>query len=429
MQNASGALRITGDPSGVIYLDAGHITFAQADWVPDLAARLRELRDVPPAALAVMMAGDDPGRDLGAQLVESKCLTKAALRAVLRSMIIDAMIVLTQSLPPPDETSIISTRFETPASHWSGQYARLGIDAAQALAEKKLAGLVRTGLSLTEPLELADLAGGWAVLKREHWQVASRINGQASVRELAWECGLSLTETIDCVSYLIRKGMCSAGLNAHSQARKQTEPAAGDVTAYDFAKGKKAAPRARAARPSKANGAATAGLVGSGGAAAGLAGSGGAAAAGLVGPAVGAVAVGPVGSNGAAEGQSDEFNGSAVASSTGSRSGGSRSGGSRSGGSRSDGSRAGGSRAGGGRRIDARPSGATTAGSGSAGFGSAGSRSAGRARVIPAGPVRGSAAARAASPGPDLDAVSDASQSAPSADQLRRVLDGLKKLT
>src|SRR3984957_9670151 len=117
LQNASGALRITGDPGGVIYLDAGHITFAEADWVLDLAARLRDVRDLPSAAQALLMTGDDPDRDLGALLVESKCLTKAALRAVVRSMIIDSMIVLT--LPLVDETSITNTRFVTPAVHWA----------------------------------------------------------------------------------------------------------------------------------------------------------------------------------------------------------------------------------------------------------------------------------------------------------------------
>ena len=355
MQNASGALRIAGDPSGVIYLDAGHITFAQTDWVPDLAARLRELPDVPSAARALLMAGDDPDRDPGALLVESKCLSKAALRAVLRSMIIDAMIVLT--LPLADETSIISTRFETPAFHWAAQYSRLGIDTALAQAEKKLAGLLKTRLSLTGPLELADLTGGRAVLKREHWQVASRINGQTSVRELAWECGLSLTETIDCVSYLIRKGMCAPGppeLKSGPQMPEQAEPAAGEVAGSDFAKGQQGSSSDRTPRPSG--------------------GTKPARSAGAVGPRTAR----PASSNGSAIAHSAGSNGSAVTRSAGPGSASPRSAGA--------------------RRTGTRPAGASSAGASSAGASSAGassagaspaeSDSAGRAGVIPAGPVR-----------------------------------------
>ena len=40
-RRASGVLEVAGNPSGSIYLDGGHITFAQASWAPGLAVRLR----------------------------------------------------------------------------------------------------------------------------------------------------------------------------------------------------------------------------------------------------------------------------------------------------------------------------------------------------------------------------------------------------
>ncbi len=289
MQSASGVLQISGDPSGSIYLDDGQVTFAWASWVPDLATRLRDRPDIPAKTRTLLLAGDSPDRDLGALLIEGKCLTKVALRAVLRSMIVDAMIVLT--MPLPDETSIASTRFETPASHWAAPYARLRIDAARTQAEKKLAGLTQSGLPITAPLDLADLTANWAVLRREHWQVASRIDGSSSICDLAWSCGLSLTETIDCVSYLVKKGMCAprtaatraasgqaastrpgsrqastrlaAGQAAARSAAsvrsrqtvskravpKQAGPGTGEVLSYDFANGKKGSAGRRAAQP------------------------------------------------------------------------------------------------------------------------------------------------------------------------------------
>ena len=42
-REASGVLEVTGMPSGVIYLDGGHIAYARASWVPRLAVRLRAI--------------------------------------------------------------------------------------------------------------------------------------------------------------------------------------------------------------------------------------------------------------------------------------------------------------------------------------------------------------------------------------------------
>src|SRR5580693_7730797 len=91
-QRSSGVLEIDGDPAGVIYLDQGQVTYAQASWVPDLAARFCASQQ-PPADVRALLLGGDPGRDPGAVLLS--CVSRAELQALLRSAIVDAIIALT----------------------------------------------------------------------------------------------------------------------------------------------------------------------------------------------------------------------------------------------------------------------------------------------------------------------------------------------
>jgi hypothetical protein len=208
LQGASGVLEVAGNPSGVIYLDAGEITFAQASWVPDLADRLAEVGDSPTRVRALLRDGAGNGLDAGALLMQHSSMSKAALKAVLRSVIIDALIVLTT--PLADDTSITATRFSPAAAHWARGYCRLKANSMRAVAAKRSSGLARCGLAVNARLELRDLPHPCAVLSQEHWVIASRIDGSRSIRDLARECGIPLYDAIDRVCYLSRKGMCGA---------------------------------------------------------------------------------------------------------------------------------------------------------------------------------------------------------------------------
>jgi len=170
LQKVTGVLRIAGEPSGAIYLDRGHLAYAEASWSPGLSARVRGLPQ----------AGEPDG-DLGAVLLREKYLSKAGLRGVLKSIVTDALIVLT--MPLPDETLVTGTRFEVLPPHWAG---------------------------VTSPLESREPPSSRAVIKREHSELASRLDGKSSIREIAEEYGLSLHETIERIGYLVKKGMCAA---------------------------------------------------------------------------------------------------------------------------------------------------------------------------------------------------------------------------
>jgi hypothetical protein len=206
LRHASGVLEIDGNPGGAIYLDQGHITFARASWTPGLLARLRgmlrpsgELRDL-------LLGEDQPDRDLGALLVERHCIARDELQAILRSVVVDAVIVLT--VPLAEEVSVAGIRFEPSQAHWARSFSRLRVDSVRAEAVTRAERMARCDLAYDARLELRDIDDASAVVTREQWVIACEIDGTSSVKELARTCGLALYETIESLGDLVRAGLC-----------------------------------------------------------------------------------------------------------------------------------------------------------------------------------------------------------------------------
>jgi hypothetical protein len=208
LQNASGELEIDGSPGGAIYLDRGEITFARAAWSPDLATRLRGRLGQVTGLVDLLAAEDRPGGNLGSQLVRRGYLSAAELESMLRSVVLDAIIVLT--VPLSDAATVGGIRLVSDVSHWAGEYCRLNVAAVRAEAARH--GGRMTGLDLVggARLELRDLAGGAAVLSQRQWQLAGLMNGSATARDLAWDNGLPLDETAECVGAMVGAGLCAA---------------------------------------------------------------------------------------------------------------------------------------------------------------------------------------------------------------------------
>ena len=202
-QRASGVVEIDGDPAGVIYLDQGQVTYAQASWVPDLAARFCASQQ-PPADVRALLLGGDPDGDPGTVLLS--CVSRAELQALLRSVIVDAIIALTV---PLSGAAVSGIRFEAPRAHWASAFARLPLDSVCEEAVCRAARLARYQLSRSSTVSLRDMDQGSMVLTREQWAIVSRIGRTSTVRDLAWRSGLALCDTIECVGRLIRAGLCT----------------------------------------------------------------------------------------------------------------------------------------------------------------------------------------------------------------------------
>lgn len=208
-QGASGVFEVVGNPSGAIYLDGGRITFARASWAPGLAPRLRA------ACPALPMPPGSPGSPgpepddiaLAGLAVQHGCLGHAALAELLRSIVVDAFLVLT--VPLAADSPVAAIRFASTSTYWNETFPRLGLGDVRGEALRLARRMAEYGLSPTTDVALRDLATPVAVLTRQQWSVASRIADQASARELAMRCGGALSDTVECLGTLIRVGVCA----------------------------------------------------------------------------------------------------------------------------------------------------------------------------------------------------------------------------
>jgi len=210
-RRVSGIMEIDGNPAGTIYLNHGQITFAQASWIPDLSARLLgALR--PSAASRELIAGPDrPDRDIGTVLVQRNYLSRGNLQAILRSVVVDAALVL--MLPVDRDAFVSDIRFAAAGApganqHWAGAFSSLCVDFVLTEVIKKAERMARFNVARTTPIRLRDLGASSAVLSREQWAVACAIDGARSAQDLAWTCGLALYDAIECVGRLIQAGVC-----------------------------------------------------------------------------------------------------------------------------------------------------------------------------------------------------------------------------
>jgi hypothetical protein len=227
-RGASGVLEVKGNPSGAIYLDNGHIAFAWASWVPGLVARLRGILPSP-AELQDLPAGrDTDDAALAALAVQRGYLTAAALHELIRSIIVDAFLVLT--IPLAMDSTVASIRFASARTYWTEMFPRLDIDPVRWEALRQAQRMADYGLAPTTAVALRDLRRPAAVLTREQWAVASLIIDNASAREIALRHGAALTDTVECLGNLIRVGLCTpVRVTGVTERRQSPSRASGQV--------------------------------------------------------------------------------------------------------------------------------------------------------------------------------------------------------
>jgi hypothetical protein len=205
-REASGVLEVTGMPSGVIYLDGGHIAYARASWVPRLAVRLR--------AIAPSLSGTTepwPGQDAddaeSARLaVRHGYLTTAGLHELIMSVVAEAFLVLTTPLAP--DSFVAGIRFTPMPVYWADLFPRLDVDAVGREAVSRAERMAACGLAPTTAVAPRDLAAPSAVLTREQWAVACQIGERVTARELAMRRGASLADTVHSLDSLVKAGLC-----------------------------------------------------------------------------------------------------------------------------------------------------------------------------------------------------------------------------
>jgi hypothetical protein len=180
---------------------------AQASWVPDLTTRLRGALPAAPGVEALLARGDQDGHDLGTVLLRLGYLTGDQFQAILRSVVVDAVITLT--VPLAGDPAVTGVRFEAPRAHWVAAYSRLRVGPVRAEAVARAEHMARVGPVLTAPVALCDLERGPAVLTPEQWAIACMIGPGSSARDLAWRCGVAFYDAVECVAGLVQAGLCT----------------------------------------------------------------------------------------------------------------------------------------------------------------------------------------------------------------------------
>jgi len=206
-QGASGVLEVKGDPSGAIYLDGGHIAFAGASWVPGLIPRLSGLRPSPPGLQRLLAERETEDAAVAARAVQQGCLTAAGLHQLIRSIVVDAFLVLV--VPLAVDSPVAAIRFTSTRTYWTEMFPRLDIESVRAEAVGRAAGIAQYGLAPTTAVALRELRRPSTVLTREQWAVASQIMENSSARDLALRHGTALADMTECLGSLTRAGVCA----------------------------------------------------------------------------------------------------------------------------------------------------------------------------------------------------------------------------
>lgn len=220
-QGASGVLEVKGDPSGAIYLDSGQIAFAGASWVPGLIPRLSGLRPSPAGLQRLLEERGAEDAAVAAQAVQQGCLTAAGLHQLIRSIVVDAFLVLV--VPLAANSPVASIRFTSTRTYWTDLFPRLDIDSVRREAVGRAEGIAQYGLAPTTAVALRELRRPSTVLTREQWAVASQIMENSSARDLALRHGTALADMTECLGSLTRAGVCSP---VRIRERRQLTPAA-----------------------------------------------------------------------------------------------------------------------------------------------------------------------------------------------------------
>jgi hypothetical protein len=206
-RGASGAVEITGQPGGIVYLRNGYVVWAESPAVPDLRTRLIRSRRLPSAVWDQIARDDGPAGTVGAALVARNLLTRAELERLLQSIVLDALLALTA--PFAGECRVTGLWFIPQRSHWADTVLAMDVSMVRRYLDH-----------MTQQLAWYEVTPRWCpqwpagkptatLINSGQRAIATLIDGRTTVSELVWNFGLSLHETMASVGQLVHAGMCT----------------------------------------------------------------------------------------------------------------------------------------------------------------------------------------------------------------------------
>lgn len=219
-QRASGALEISGNPGGSVFMSGGYLTFAESPAVPDLSSRLIGAGRLSAEQWRQIIESDHGYAGVCSILVSRQIMGINELRALLRSIALDALVMLAVT----DGTLAADIKFWPRRSHWVGSLLRLEAASVWADVEQKVERLTLHGIPAAARPRCCDLNRPWAVIRNEQWMLAGQVDGLATVKDLAWRNGFALCDAMDQAGELVQAGLCTLASAAPATAATSEVP-------------------------------------------------------------------------------------------------------------------------------------------------------------------------------------------------------------
>jgi stage V sporulation protein SpoVS len=169
---ATGVLEVMGDPSGALYLDGGRIAFAEASWVPGLVDRVRGLRPASAEVQELLAGWDADDAAVAALAVQRGYLTPTGLHELIRSIIVDAFLVLV--IPLPENSRVADIRFTSVRTRANAMFPRLDIPSVRLAALSRADRMAKYGRARVTAAASRDLRHPAAVPMQQQWHRGHR---------------------------------------------------------------------------------------------------------------------------------------------------------------------------------------------------------------------------------------------------------------
>jgi hypothetical protein len=227
---ASGALRVTGEPGGVIHLANGKVTAVNTPGAPDPEVILLRSGRVPEAGWSAAFATAAADGRMAAELVRRELIGAGQLEALLRAALADAMFTLTAG-------QVDECRLEEAAAT-PLLPLEPAADPGWLLAEtsRRVAVLAARPTPIVHDRDrVASVPGAWAPGTGPGADLADIValaNGRRTARDIAFVLGRG----VYAVTLQLAR-MCEAGVLEIDSSRRAPAAAAGPEPAAEAAAG------------------------------------------------------------------------------------------------------------------------------------------------------------------------------------------------
>jgi hypothetical protein len=203
---ASGALKITGHPGGVIYLAQGYVAFAESRIVPDIGSRLVNSGQLPARHWSDLLEASESAGCESCLLLRRGLITAAEMKDLMLSVTLDALLAMAVQTADRLPAGI---SFMPQPPHCAGSVLRMDTGSAWAYAVRAGERLAGYDIRYQARPRLCNPGRPWPAASPAEMAMAGQIDGRATVRDLAWRNGLPLHDTVEWIARLIDQDLCA----------------------------------------------------------------------------------------------------------------------------------------------------------------------------------------------------------------------------